>query len=263
MSRRSLESVRVVVTRAREQSAELEDRLRDAGARVSFFPAVAIADPETWEELDAAVARAAAGEYTWVLFTSANAVDRVATRLDHSRARLEARVGAVAATTAGELRARGIDVDAVPEEFTAGALAFALGRATGRVLLPRVEGGPQDVVDDLRARGWTVDEVVAYRNLPGRGAGVGADSDDVRSGAFDAVTFASGSAARNFVSLTGDPAALGLSPQDPPERVVACIGPSTARVAAEVGMRVDVVAAEHSSAGLVQALEAHYARTAE
>jgi uroporphyrinogen-III synthase len=36
---------------------------------------------------------------------------------------------------------------------------------------------------------------------------------------------------------------------------VACIGPVTARTAARLGIRVDVVAEEHTVAGLVEALK--------
>ena len=70
-----------------------------------------------------------------------------------------------------------------------------------------------------------------------------------------AVTLASPSAVRNLVAaLGGDtaPARLG-------QAVVACIGPSTAQAAREVGLRPRIVASDHTSEGLVRALEGYFA----
>jgi len=69
--------------------------------------------------------------------------------------------------------------------------------------------------------------------------------------AADAVLFASGSAARAWVRVFGDAA--------PP--IVAVIGPQTAVVSEQVGLKVDLVATDHSLHGLVDALERHLSRT--
>ncbi|HEX2235868.1 MAG TPA: uroporphyrinogen-III synthase, partial [Actinomycetota bacterium] len=150
------------------------------------------------------------------------------------------------------LRARGIAPDLVPRRHTGEDLAGVLGRGTGRVLLPRVEGAPRALVDDLVDAGWEVDEVAAYRNVP---ADPGPALEEVRAGRFDAVVLTSGSTARGFVDAAGPPEGLGLAPGQHPERVVACIGPRTAAAAAEAGLRVDAVAREHTTAGTVKALE--------
>ncbi len=85
------------------------------------------------------------------------------------------------------------------------------------------------------------------------------DSDisgkDGEGSSLDAVTLASPSAVRNLVAaLGGDtaPARLG-------QAVVACIGPSTAQAAREVGLRPRIVASDHTSEGLVRALEGYFA----
>jgi uroporphyrinogen-III synthase len=58
--------------------------------------------------------------------------------------------------------------------------------------------------------------------------------------------------------MVGAPEDLHLSPGDEGSKVVACIGPSTADAARELGFRVDVVPDDHSSRGLALALAASY-----
>ncbi|MGH2729896.1 MAG: uroporphyrinogen-III synthase, partial [Actinomycetota bacterium] len=82
----------------------------------------------------------------------------------------------------------------------------------------------------------------------GRGAEV------VRAGEFDVVIFSSASTAKGFVEMFGPPSELGLGPGDDASRMVACIGPVTAEAARELGFKVDVVPAEHTSEGIVAAL---------
>ena len=64
---------RIVVTRSREQAAELVDMLEERGAEAIQAPTIRIAPPEDVGALDRACADAAA--YDWIVFTSANAVD--------------------------------------------------------------------------------------------------------------------------------------------------------------------------------------------
>jgi uroporphyrinogen-III synthase len=240
-----LQDRRVVVTRPKEKATHLMDLLRSEGAHTIHFPTIQIADPGSWAEVDAAVSRLESGDYDWVVFTSVNAVERFTSRM--SSTRLTARVAAVGAVTERALRNLGIDVAIVPDEFTGAAMATALGAGSGKILLPRVQDAPRATTDALRAQGWTVDEVVSYRNVMPQGAELGED--------FDAITFASGSAARNFAAMT-DPDRWRLRDEGG-SRVVACIGPHTASAAREAGLRVDVVAAEHTDEGLVVALREH------
>jgi uroporphyrinogen-III synthase len=196
------------------------------------------------------------GYYKWVVFTSANAVESFFGRLrvtrHDARAFGRTKVAAVGSATAEALVRRGIGADLVPARFTADDVVDAIGHGTGGILLPRAANAPNTLVERLRAVGWTPEEVVAYRNVaPKQNAAL---TELVATGAFDVVTFTSASTARNFVKLAGPPSKLGLSPKDPPDRLVACIGPVTAAEAEKRGLRVDVVAREHTTEGLVEAL---------
>jgi uroporphyrinogen-III synthase len=235
--------------------------LGEAGADVVNLPTIEIADPETFADIDLAVKKLAEGLYVWVVFTSANGLEKFFARLDacgyDARAFARTKIAAVGSVTAELLAERGIRADFVPASFTSEALAGSMDRGVGRVLLPRVADGPRDIVDLLRSAGWTPEECITYRNVPAsptEGA-----IERVRSGNFDVVTFASASAVRSFVALVGESGALGLGEgEDAGTGSVACIGPKTAAAATELGLRVDVVAGEHTGRGLRDALVAHF-----
>jgi uroporphyrinogen-III synthase len=248
--------MRVVVTRARRQAGALGRLLGERGARVLYVPVIEIAPPRTWAAVDAVLQRVATHQFDWVVFTSANSVATVLGRPSALDALRAARVAAVGPATGAALESRGRPPDLMPQEHTAVALAAALGPGPGRVLLLRAAGAPSEIVDTLRAAGWTPEEVGAYRNVV---AGRTETAREVSAGNFDAVTFTSGSTARGFAVVVGPPEALGLGPTG--TKVVACIGPATAAAARASGYGVDVVAREHSSPGLVAALAAHMARS--
>ncbi|MGI8752875.1 MAG: uroporphyrinogen-III C-methyltransferase [Acidimicrobiales bacterium] len=243
--RRPLLGRRVVVTRAREQASGLVGRLAAAGARVVEVPTIAVADPA---DGGAALARAgadlAAGRYDWVVFTSANAVGRLAAVLRDGRDLAGCGIAVVGPGTAAALIARHLVADLRPERAIAeGLLAVWPPRPQtgGRVLIPRAAEGRDVLADGLLAAGWEVDVVDAYRTVRAE-----ATPEQVAAVAdADAICFTSSSTVTNYLDVVG--AALV-----PP--VVACIGPVTAATARDAGLAVATVAATHTVPGLVDAL---------
>ncbi|MBI4570799.1 MAG: uroporphyrinogen-III synthase, partial [Chloroflexi bacterium] len=199
------------------------------------------------------------GAYGWLLFTSANAVEIFfgflwGGGLDARAVR--AQVAAIGPGTAEALRQRGIaaDVTPVPDAYTAEGLLAALEGAElrgRRALLPRAEGGRELLVEGLAARGATVDEVTLYIAAPPEQADL-EGLRRLRAGEIDVATFASSSSVRNLAALLGGDLA-------PLRRCrIAAIGPVTAATVEELlGRPPDVVAAEHTIAGLVAALVEH------
>lgn len=228
---------RVVVTRAAEQAPALVARLKALGADVVTLPVVEIVDPA---DGGAALRSAAAmvHSYDWLIFTSANAVDRF---LPLVEAPLAAAVAAIGPGTAAALAAGGVPVDLVPERSVAESLLDAMPSDPGRVLLPQAAPARPVLADGLRAKGWDVDVVEAYRTVPATPPPEALAA--VRSA--DAITFASSSAVAAFLAAA--------APCDLPP-VVACIGPVTAATARDAGIDVDVVAQVHTLDGLVAAL---------
>lgn len=241
----------VLVTRATDQASRLSRLLREYGAEPIELPAIQIVPPEDFSELDAAVERL--DRYDWVIFTSVNGVDRffdrVAALEKDARAFGRSRIAAIGTATADRLGEHGLRADFMPERFVAEEVMSGLvecGIAGKHVLLPRAELARDVLPAGLRDAGANVDVVVAYRTLPAEPA-----PDALRrveAGEVDIVTFASSSTVRNLVSLLG-------GRTDLLERsFIACIGPITARTAADLGLRVDLVAQEYSVPGLVGAL---------
>ena len=261
---RPLHGLRVVVTRARHQAAAFGDILAEAGAEVIYLPTIEIFDPDDFTDVDLAAKKLAEGLYAWVVFTSANGLEKFFERLSacgyDARAFARTKVAAVGRVTAGLLEERGILADFVPESFTAETLVESMDRGVGRVLLPRVENGPSDILDLLRNAGWTPEECVTYKNVLGSPSHPGVRR--VREESFDVVTFASASAVRAFVELMGDPEEVGLGGEAERGLLnVACIGPQTAAAATAAGFRVDIVATDHTGGGLRDALITHFSGT--
>jgi uroporphyrinogen III methyltransferase/synthase len=236
---------RVLVTRPREQAGELSQLLEDAGAEPVELPLIRL------EPIDAAVFPAPLDSYDWVLFASANAVVhfwRLLSRSGHDwRALGAARIGAVGPATARALEAHHVRPDFVPEEYEAAALVteFPGSPAGQRILLPRAAEAPPALSEGLLAAGANVDSVAVYRNVIDETETVELERQ-IEGGELDAVTFTSASTVRHFRQRWPD---LDLS-----SCVVACIGPSTAAAAREIGLPVTVVAEPHTAEGLVQAL---------
>lgn len=257
--RTGLAGQRVIVTRAPAQAAGLTARLKGLGAEVIHLPTISIVPPDSWAEADAAAVRLADGGYTWVAFTSLNGVTAFLDRLDKLGMTVPrtTKVAAVGRTTADVLASRGTRTHLVPHRFTSMDLARGLGRGSGRILLPRAAGAPRDMPQALTRAGWEVDEAVVYRTVPAPG-----DTPAVRTaraGEFDVVTFSSASTVRYFVNVVGPPSDLALDGgASRGKKVVACIGPVTAEAALSLGLRVDVVAPQHTVEGLVGALRHHF-----
>lgn len=256
---------RVVVTRARAQASKLSDRLLELGAEPLECPVIQIAPPDDPEPL-----RRAAGEvgtYDWAVFTSANGVEAFFAALDErggdARTFGAARVAAIGSETAAALAARGIRADAVPDEFRAeGVLAAFPADLRGvRVLLARAAEARDVLPAELRRRGAEVNEVAAYRTVLGEGGcGAGRLREMLGAGEVDAVTFTSSSTVRNLLRVLGGGSEEGRAEAARllSRTTLASIGPVTTKTAQEMGLTVQVEAAEYTIAGLVEALVGHF-----
>jgi uroporphyrinogen III methyltransferase/synthase len=254
---------RVLVTRPREQSAELVERLALMGAESIEVPMIRIVPPDDPGPLLRAASDPAV--FDWIVFTSVNAVEGFMTALLDGERDLRAlkgpRLCTVGSGTAERLARYGIKVDLVPEEFRAEAVASALARQGPldgvRVLLPRSDIGREVIAEQLRRDGALVTDVVAYRTVIDDSASEG-DPDIygmLLEGRIDVVTFTSTSAVRNFVKVYGAEQAPDLLRST----VVAAIGPVTAEAAAQLGIAVTVQPATYTVEGLVDAIAAHFA----
>ncbi|MBM3127370.1 MAG: uroporphyrinogen-III C-methyltransferase [Chloroflexi bacterium] len=250
---RPLFGKRILVTRAREQAGALARQLAELGAEPLEFPTIQIQPLADYAELDAALAQ----KYDWVIFTSVNGVNFVWERLTalgrDARAFAHTRIGAIGPATADELARHGVRADFVPREYVAEAIIEQIGDVAGqRVLLPRADSAREALTQGLRARGASVDDVAAYRTVTTDANAPRAQEIRARiaRGEIDAIAFTSSSTVRGFMN-----AELSI---DNSQLTIACIGPVTAQTARDLGLRVDIVAAEYTIAGLIAALVEFY-----
>ncbi|HVM27626.1 MAG TPA: uroporphyrinogen-III synthase [Mycobacteriales bacterium] len=249
---RPLYGWRVLVPRTRDQAGVLSAALRSYGAVPVEVPTIAVEPPRTPAPMERAVKGLVDGRYSWIAFTSVNAVKAVREKLEEygldARAFAGVRLAAVGDTTAQALRDFGVNPDLVPsgQQSSEGLLADwdVCDDPVDRVFLPRADIATDTLVAGLKELGWQVDDVTAYRTV--RAAPPPAETREaLKGGGFDAVLFTSSSTVRNLVGIAG-------KPHD--TTVLACIGPQTAATAEENGLRVDVLADKPDVATLVQGL---------
>ena len=242
----------VLVTRAREQASQLTEQLEEKGARCIEIPAIRLAAPDDgFAALDAAFA--ALSGYDWIIFTSANGVQRFFDRLFASgrdaRALQKAKIAAIGSSTAARLRTYGLLADAVPQEFRAEGILHALEgqvQAGTRILIPRAQQAREILPEKLRALGAVVEVAPVYKTVAAEADGA-ALAEQLRSGEIDCVTFTSSSTVTNLLEILGDAAALQ-------QVQVAVIGPVTAETCAKHGVVPDIVAGEYTIPGLTAAI---------
>ena len=214
---------RIVVTRAADQASKLADRLRGLGAIVVLAPTIRF-EPVSFALPD---------RLDWIVVTSPNGVAALSTIGT-------AKLAVVGPGTAEAAEACGFAVSLVPERAMAESLVSSFSSGPGRVAVVQADIARPVAVDGLRAKGWTVYPVTAYRTQP-----VLADPAVVAEiAAADAITFTSGSTVRSFV------AAYGTDSLPP---VVVSIGPVTTDICAELGVPVSLTATDHNIDGLVAA----------
>jgi uroporphyrinogen III methyltransferase/synthase len=259
---RPLFGKRVLVTRPRDQAADLVHRLEGMGAEAIEAPMIRIEPPEDYGPLDEACMRV--GEFNWIVFSSANAVDAFIERLLHTprdlRALRNALLCAVGPATRDRLANFGLKVDLVPAEHRAEGVVRAISEANDvrglRVLLPRADIGRELIGDELRRQGAEVTEVVAYRTVIAEPEREG-EPDIYRmllERRIDVVTFTSASAVRNFVRVLGaEPAADLLR-----ATIVASIGPVTAEAAALANIETSIMPTDHTVPALVDAIVKYF-----
>ncbi len=251
---------RILVTRARKQASELVERIDDWGGEPLEFPVIKIqaqSHAEQIEQIKAAYDEL--NRYDWVIFTSPNGVEYFYYFLQQFgcdiRSLGNARIAAVGPKTAEELNKRGIQVEALPEHYTAVSLVEGLKdqiNAGDNILLPRGNLADTSLPDALRSFNCSVTDLDVYETvLDDRYA------DEVieylNDGDIQVITFTSSSTVRNLVEV------LSRSGVEAPAQLInqaqiAVIGPSTQATAELLGVRVDVVAKEATIDALLHAV---------
>jgi uroporphyrinogen III methyltransferase / synthase len=246
---------KVLVPRTKEQAAALSEQLASYGAVPEEVPTIAVEPPRTPQAVDRAIRGLVTGRYAWLALTSVNAAKAIREKIEElgldARALAGVKVACVGEQTAAAMLAWGVRPDLVPsaEQSSEGLVAdwpdYEAGYdALDRVLLPRADIATETLSSGILERGWQVDDVTAYRTVRAAPPPA-ATREAIKTGGFDAVLFTSSSTVRNLVGIAGKPHTSS---------VIAVIGPQTAKAAAELGLRVDVVADSPAAAALAEGL---------
>ena len=251
---------RVVVTRPRAQATELVSRLEQLGANAIEVPTIQILPPEDPTPLDEACARVES--FDWIVFTSANAVSHFMRHLlagaNDVRALQGVRLCAIGPVTAEALSGYGLKIDLVPEKGRSEGIIQAMCRdcdvTDSQILLPRGDLALDLLPSKLQQAGARVTTVTAYRTAPVNLEEGGPDIYRLLlEQGVDIVTFTSGSSVKNFARALGEEQTVDLL-----ARVdVACIGPVTADVADQLGIKTTIMPSVSTVASLVDAIVAH------
>jgi uroporphyrinogen III methyltransferase/synthase len=122
-----------------------------------------------------------------------------------------------------------------------------------KILLPRSEIALPDLPEILRARGGIVNEINAYAvktNPPDKLVLEGLVEKQI-----DVITFFSPSGILGIEEMLVEAGVKYTLVELLKPLTVACLGPTTEKTACQMGLRVDVVAREHTSNGLIRELE--------
>lgn len=252
-----LAGVRVLVGRARRQASALSARLRDLGAAVIEIPFIEIQPPSSYDPLDAAIRHIS--EYHWLILTSVNGVEALATRMKTLKMKPEdlahLKIATIGPSTRSATEEMGLTVSVVPPQYVAESVVQSLlGKVEGqRVLLIRAAVARDVIPRELQKMGATVEVVDAYQTVVPESSRKNLQSvmEDTKQRPH-LVTFTSSSTVRNFIALLGG---LGRPAQNLLDGIrFASIGPVTSATLREFGLPVHVEAEEYTIPGLVRAI---------
>lgn len=250
--RKPLTGKNILITRSARQSGALAELLKRQGARVINVPAIEIV-VQNEELIKLREAFAEIGSYSWLIFTSTNAVDIVNELLHRESLTWEIfehlKIACIGKSTAAAVSKSGGTVALSPKRFQAEDLAeelIAAGIAGKQILLPRAAGARRVLPEMLQLKGAAVNEFHIYRTE------IPLDTREKIGSALakpiDFITFTSSSTVHHFVQV-----AKGFA-FDFSKTYIASIGPITTATLRDYGLKANVEATEFTIPGLVDAM---------
>lgn len=226
--------------------------LENLGFEVISMPMISIKVNDDTELLQKAFDQL--HSYDWLVFTSRNAVRYFFQLADELGIKLfyfsDLKIATVGEKTKLELEQLGYRTNFVPIEYTAEVLAENMDDLQGKnILIPRSSIASNHYVEEMTRRGAKVTTIDLYHTLE-----VEYSKSEMQlqlSDPPDFLTFTSPSAVKSFArQINHYHIQLGDSK-------VICIGPSTAKSADSLGLKVDYVAQPHTVEGMIEILKDH------
>lgn len=239
--KKPLHGKNVCITRTKEQSKEIRERLLDLGAEVTEINSIVVKD--TSENLKDYIDKLA--EYDYITFTSVNGANsffKYLRKIKYDIRKIKAVFAAIGKATADAIMDRGIVPEIIAEEFIAESLFEAMKKhikAGDKILVPRSKQARPYLVEELKKFGCEVDEVFTYDVERGELFDTNSFED------VDVTVFTSPSTVKNLIEMVGIDKVK--------EKQVLAIGPITNKELMKNGINA-VVCDEYSTDGIIKKL---------
>ena len=261
MEKRPLFGKKVLITRSEEQAGEFAGALRKKGAVPQICPLISIEPRDIHDEFQKFIREKSS--WQWLVFTSVNGVQLFFKELffqgQDVRLLAGCRIACIGEKTASALKNYGLRADIVPEVYQAEALAEALKQVLApgdKVLLPRASKARRILARKLQDFGCQVCEWALYDTRA-----VKENQSKLPAYLYecDYLTFASSSAVQAFFQCLSaedwQEIQYRRSQQGKSSIRTACIGPVTARTAAEYGIQADSIPSQYTLEEMLEAIE--------
>jgi len=241
----------IIVTRSREQSSKMVEKIAELGGNAIEFPTIRIA-PINQDICDQKVKNLKA--YTHIIFTSSNGVEIFFDSLTRcgkdARAFGDLHITAIGEGTRKALSDRGLQADFVPDKYVGEELVSGLLPIIdkdSKILIPRSKNARVYVVAEL-SKVCSVDEVQTYETVREDHATVN-PLEMLEHKEIDYITFTSSTTVQFFVEKIG---AAHIDAINTAKCV--SIGPQTSKKCAELGINVDIEAEKYTIQGMLDAI---------
>jgi uroporphyrinogen III methyltransferase/synthase len=241
----------IIVTRSREQSSQMAEKITELGGNAIEFPTIKIV-PINEAACDEKVK--CLTDYSHIIFTSINGVEIFFDSLTRcgkdARAFGNLHITAIGEGTKNALLARGLQADFVPDKYVGEELVSGLVpllNKDSRVLIPRSKNARIYVVEEL-SKICPVDEVQSYETIREDHATVDPLAM-LENNEIDYITFTSSTTVEFFVEKIG---AAHIDAINSAKAV--SIGPQTSKKCLELGITVEIEAETYTIQGMLDAI---------
>ena len=219
----------VAITRPKDRAKKACEIVEKLGGEAILAPTLDL-EPVNTESLKNLVARKE--DLDWIIFTSPTTIVSLNKFYPDFLKTLECNLAVIGNKTGKLAEKQGLEVDLMPEEFTAEGLIeeFKNQKITGKTIgIPRTASARPVLPQELEKLGNEVILAEAYKSLfPMDEDAVKDLIEKIENGKIDAITFTSPLTVENFFEIGEDKAKLAELLND--NLLTVCIGPITARV---------------------------------
>ncbi len=230
----------VLITRSKEQSAVFIELLQNNSLEIILLPLIEFQSIKT-PELKSLFKKKF--PFDWIIFTSHNAVNYFFKTVSPKNIK-GIKIAAVGKKTAESLSNFGVKTDFIPSDFTAETLGNEIPVLPNeKVFIPHSALSTNNLVEQLHNKNALVETLAIYDNQAVKYSKE--ELDKILNKPIDFITFTSGSCVKAYINNN-----IHLS-----NAKIICIGPSTAKVAAENNLEVAAIPNEYTVEGMVEEIK--------